>query len=110
MKDSRIWHYNVQLDAKGAAYLQLLCKLEHYLKPAEGVSAQLKNSTVETDVYLEECTEATFRIDELEAKMKELGDQLEQLSHVLGELKAVQGELLSVEKNLLLPQKQSSRP
>ncbi|KAF2311282.1 hypothetical protein GH714_021491 [Hevea brasiliensis] len=100
-------NYKVQLEAKDPAYLQLLHKLEHHQKTAEELSAQLKNSEVERDVYLEECREARFRIDELEAKVKETGDQLlesgkirEQLSHVLGELKAVQGELLSMETEL----------
>ncbi|KAF2316076.1 hypothetical protein GH714_040871 [Hevea brasiliensis] len=100
-------NYKVQLEAKDAAYLQLLHKLEHYQKTADELSTQLKNSEVERDVCLEERREARFRIDELEAKIKEMGDQLlesgkinEQLSHVLGELKAAQGELLSMEMEL----------
>lgn len=101
-------NYKLQLEAKDAAYWQLLHKLEHYQKTSEELSTQLKNSEVERDVNLEECREARIRIDELEAKIKEMGDQLlesgklkEQLSHILGELKDVQGELLSMEIELV---------
>ncbi|XP_048228521.1 protein WEAK CHLOROPLAST MOVEMENT UNDER BLUE LIGHT-like 1 isoform X2 [Ricinus communis] len=101
-------NYKVQLEAKDAAYLQLLHKLEHYQKTAEEFSVQLKNSEVERDFYCEECGEARVRANELEAKVKEMTDQLldtgkvkEQLSHVLGELKAAQGEVLSMETELV---------
>ncbi|KDP31298.1 hypothetical protein JCGZ_11674 [Jatropha curcas] len=97
-------NYKVQLEAKDAAYLQLLHKLEHYQKTTEELSTQLKNTEIEKDLYLEDCKEANIRIDELEAKAKEMTDQIlengksrEQLLHVLGELKCVQGELLTME-------------
>ncbi|XP_050220870.1 protein WEAK CHLOROPLAST MOVEMENT UNDER BLUE LIGHT-like 1 [Mercurialis annua] len=101
-------NYKVQTEAKDAAYLQLLHKLDHYHETTQELSDQLKNSEVQRDKYFEECQEARARVNELEAKLKEMTDQSqevikikEQLTHVLSELKAVQDEVLSMETELV---------
>lgn len=98
----------VQLEAKQAAHMQALLKLEHNQKKAHELSTLLKNSDIERNKYMNECAEGRARIDELESKMKEMADQnleiskvRDQLSHVLSELKATQRELLNKEKELV---------
>ncbi|WCJ35897.1 hypothetical protein M5689_017124 [Euphorbia peplus] len=104
-------NYKVQVEAKDAAHSQLLHKLDHYQKTQDELLIQLKNSEIEKDVYFEEYTEASHRIDELEVKVKEMSNQLsdfgkakEQISHVLLQLKSSQGELLCVETELAAAQ------
>ncbi|KAB2633564.1 WEB family protein [Pyrus ussuriensis x Pyrus communis] len=100
-------NYKVQLEAKDAAYMQALLKLQHHQYTADELSALLENIEFERDKYVEECKEARAQIYQLEFKVKEMADQLtetlkvrEQLMHVFGELKATQAELLSMETKL----------
>ncbi|KAK9926060.1 hypothetical protein M0R45_023314 [Rubus argutus] len=100
-------NYKVQLEAKDAAYMQALLKLQHHQDTADELSTQLQNIEIERDEYIRECKEARTRGDELESKAKEMADQLsetakirEQLMHVFSELKATQAELFSLETDL----------
>lgn len=100
-------NYKVQLEAKDAAYMQALLKLQHHQDTADELSTLLRNIEIERDEYIRECKEAGTRVDELESKVKEMADQLsetaklrEQLMHVLSELKATQTELFILETDL----------
>ncbi|CAN6578117.1 unnamed protein product [Malus baccata var. baccata] len=100
-------NYKVQLEAKDAAYMQALLKLQHHQYTAVELSALLENIEFERDKYVEECKEARAQIYQLESKVTEMADQLtetlkvrEQLMHVFSELKATQAELLSMETKL----------
>ncbi|TQD79220.1 hypothetical protein C1H46_035258 [Malus baccata] len=100
-------NYKVQLEAKDAAYMQALLKLQHHQYTAVELSALLENIEFERDKYVEECKEARVQIYKLESKVTEMADQLtetlkvrEQLMHVFSELKATQAELLSMETKL----------
>ncbi|KAL6279970.1 hypothetical protein ACE6H2_016851 [Prunus campanulata] len=97
----------VQLEAKDAAYMQVLLKLQHHQYTADELSILLQNIEVERDRYIEESKEARTQVHQLESKVREMADQLsdtlkvrEQLMHVFSELKATQAELLSMETEL----------
>lgn len=101
-------NYKVQLEAKNAAHMQALLKLEHSQKMIRELSTLLKNSDSERNKYMNECEDLRARIDELESEMKEMDHQQSenakvrgQLSHVLSELKATQRELLNKETELV---------
>nr|KYP55473.1 Laminin subunit beta-4 [Cajanus cajan] len=98
----------VQLEAKQAAHMQALLKMEHSQKMIHELTTLLKNSDFERNKNTNECSECRACKDELESKMKEMADQnLEtakvrnQLTHVLCELKATQRELLNKETELV---------
>ncbi|PRQ16256.1 putative WEB family protein [Rosa chinensis] len=100
-------NYKVQLEAKDAAYMQALLKLQHNQYTAEELSTLVQSIEIERDEYIRDCKEARTRVDELESKVKEMADQLsetaelrEQLMHVFSELKATQAELFSMETDL----------
>lgn len=100
-------NYKVQLEAKDAAYMQVLLKLQHHQYTADELSILLQNIEVERDRYIEESKEARTQVHQLESKVREMSDQLsdtlkvrEQLMHVFSELKATQAELLSMETEL----------
>lgn len=100
-------NYKVQLEAKDAAYMQVLLKLQHHQYTADELSILLQNIEVERDRYIEESKEARTEVHQLESKVREMADQLsdtlkvrEQLMHVFSELKATQAELLSMETEL----------
>ncbi|KAI5330134.1 hypothetical protein L3X38_029532 [Prunus dulcis] len=100
-------NYKVQLEAKDAAYMQVLLKLQHHQYTADELSILLQNTEVERDRYIEESKEARTQVHQLESKVREMSDQLsdilkvrEQLMHVFSELKATQAELLSMETEL----------
>ncbi|XP_054820265.1 uncharacterized protein LOC129319279 [Prosopis cineraria] len=101
-------NYKVKLEAKHAAHMQALFKLEQRQKMTYELSTLLKNSDAERNKYMNECVESRARIDELESKVKEMTEQNlknanihEQLLQVLSELKATQKELLSRETELV---------
>ena len=101
-------NYKVQLEAKHAAHMQALLKLEHNQKKIRELSTLLKKSDLERNKHTSESTEVRDRKDEIESKMKEMAEQKletakvrDQLSHVLSELKATQRELLSKETELV---------
>ncbi|XP_061346639.1 uncharacterized protein LOC133292260 [Gastrolobium bilobum] len=98
----------VQLEAKHAAHMQALLKLEHNQKMTHELSSLLKKSDVERNRYTNASSEGKARKEELEYEMKERADQnletvkvRDQLSHVLSELKATQRELLNKETELV---------
>ncbi|XP_004301132.1 PREDICTED: protein WEAK CHLOROPLAST MOVEMENT UNDER BLUE LIGHT 1-like [Fragaria vesca subsp. vesca] len=100
-------NYKVQLEAKDAAYMQALLKLQHHQYTADELSTLLQSIETERDAYIRECKEASTRVEELESKVKEMADQLsetaklpEKLMHVFSELKATQDELFSLETDL----------
>lgn len=100
-------NYKVQLEAKDAAYMQALLKLQHHQDTADELSTLLQNIEIERDEYIRECKEARTSVDELESKVKEMDDQLsetaklrEQLMHVFSELKTTQAELFILETDL----------
>ncbi|KAL6175462.1 hypothetical protein ACLB2K_052103 [Fragaria x ananassa] len=100
-------NYKVQLEAKDAAYMQALLKLQHHQYTADELSTLLQSIETERDAYIRECKEASTRVEELESKVKEMVDQLsetaklrEQLMHVFSKLKATQDELFSLETDL----------
>ncbi|KAJ7978467.1 protein WEAK CHLOROPLAST MOVEMENT UNDER BLUE LIGHT-like 1 [Quillaja saponaria] len=66
----------LQLEAKDAASMQALLKLEHYQKMVEELSNLLKDSETDRNKYMDECLGARTHIDELKNKMKEMVDQL----------------------------------
>ncbi|KAK7265830.1 hypothetical protein RJT34_33454 [Clitoria ternatea] len=101
-------NYKVQLEAKHAAHMQALLKLEHSQKMIHELSTLLKKSDIERNKNTNECSECRASKDELDSMMKGMADQnLEtskvknQLSHVLSELKATQRELLNKETELV---------
>ncbi|KHN48714.1 hypothetical protein glysoja_015862 [Glycine soja] len=65
----------VQLEAKHAAHLQALLKLEHNQKMINELSTLLKKSDIERNKNVNECSECKALKDELESKMKEMADQ-----------------------------------
>ncbi|MED6165052.1 hypothetical protein PIB30_095993 [Stylosanthes scabra] len=98
----------VQLEAKHAAHLQALLKLEHNQKKIHELSTLLKKCDLERN---KNKNDPTFK-DETETespKLKEMAEVSsleasklrEQLSHVLSELKATQRELLNKETELV---------
>jgi len=98
----------VQLEAKHAAHMQTLLKLEQNQKMVHELSTLLKKSDIERNKNMSECSECRSRKDELEYKMKEMADQSleaakvrDQFAHVLSELKATQRELLNKETELV---------
>ncbi|TKY55059.1 WEAK CHLOROPLAST MOVEMENT UNDER BLUE LIGHT protein1 [Spatholobus suberectus] len=98
----------LQLEAKHAAHMQALLKLEHNQKMIHELSTLLKKSDIERNKNMNECSECRARKDELESKMKEMADHnleiakvRDQLLHVLSELKATQRELLTKETELV---------
>ncbi|KAK4257219.1 hypothetical protein QN277_006835 [Acacia crassicarpa] len=100
-------NYKVKLEAKNAAHMQALFKLENSQRMTYELSTLLKNSDSERNKYMNECVESRARIDELESKVKEMTEQnlknaniQEQLLQVLSELKSTQRELLSKETEL----------
>ncbi|EXC11011.1 hypothetical protein L484_015231 [Morus notabilis] len=100
-------NYKVQLEAKEAAYMQAILKLEMSQKTIDELSTLMKNSEIEREKYEKECIFARTRIEELESEMKDMADQLsetanirEQLSQVQHELRAAQEELLWKETEL----------
>ncbi|PQQ20482.1 protein WEAK CHLOROPLAST MOVEMENT UNDER BLUE LIGHT 1 [Prunus yedoensis var. nudiflora] len=74
-------NYKVQLEAKDAAYMQVLLKLQHHQYTADELSILLQNIEVERDRYIEESKEARTQVHQLESK-------------------ATQAELLSMETEL----------
>ncbi|BAT76549.1 hypothetical protein LR48_Vigan01g275900 [Vigna angularis] len=97
-----------QLEAKHAAHMQALLKLEHSQKMIHELSTLLKKSDIERNKNMSECSECRSRKGELESKMKEMVDQSleaakvrDQFAHVLSELKATQRELLNKETELV---------
>ncbi|GAU46136.1 hypothetical protein TSUD_192960 [Trifolium subterraneum] len=95
-------NYKTQLEAKHVAHIKALLKPEQNQKMIHELSTLLKNSDIERNKYVNECSEGKASKDELESMTKEMSDlKLEteklrdQLSHVLVELKATQRELLS---------------
>lgn len=103
-----IANYKVQLEAKNAALMQALFKMEQCQKMTSELSALLKKSDLERNKYMNESRKSKARIDKLESEMEELAFQhsenvkiREQLSHVLSELKTTQRELLNKETELV---------
>jgi len=97
-----------QLEAKHAAHMQALLKLEQSQKMIHELSTLLKKSDIERNKNTSECSECRSRKGELESKMKEMVDQSleaakirDQFAHVLSELKATQRELLNKETELV---------
>lgn len=95
-------NYKAQLEVKNAAHMKALLKPEQSQKMIHELSTLLKNSDIERNKYVNECSEGKASKDELESMTKEMTDlKLEtvkvrdQLSHVLSELKATQRELLN---------------
>ncbi|KAK2357586.1 putative leucine-rich repeat-containing protein [Trifolium repens] len=95
-------NYKTQLEAKHVAHIKALLKPEQNQKMIHELSTLLKNSDIERNKYVNECSESKVSKDELESMTKEMADlKLEteklrdQLSHVLVELKATQRELLN---------------
>ncbi|CAL5198424.1 unnamed protein product [Lathyrus oleraceus] len=93
--------YKVQLEAKHVAHIKALLKPEQNQKMIHELSTLLKNSDIERNKYVNECSEGRASKDGLESMTKEMVDlKLEtvkvrdQLSHVLSELKATQRELV----------------
>lgn len=98
-----------QMEAKHAAYLQALRKVEHYQKLTCELSTLLKMSDLERNKHANECREGRININELESMMKEMEDQnlgnvkfQEMLSQLSSELKATQKLLLKKETELVL--------
>ncbi|CAK8563216.1 unnamed protein product [Lathyrus sativus] len=95
-------NYKAQLEAKHVAHIKALLKPEQNQKMIHELSTLLKNSDIERNKYVNECSEGRASKDGLESMTKEMdGLKLEtvkvrdQLSHVLSELKATQRELLN---------------
>ncbi|KAI4335947.1 hypothetical protein L6164_014540 [Bauhinia variegata] len=97
----------VQLEAKSAAHMQALLKVEHYQKMTYELSTLLKKSDMERNKYTGVYAETIARIDEHKSKLKEMADQLlendkfrDQILLILSELKATQRDLLNKEAQL----------
>ncbi|KAL5544555.1 hypothetical protein UlMin_008339 [Ulmus minor] len=90
-------NYKVQLEAKEAAYMQVLLKLEHSRETVEELSTLLKSSETERDRYMNELRDARARADELEWKMKETADQFFEATKIREQLSE---NLLSIEAEL----------
>ncbi|KAG7023210.1 WEB family protein, partial [Cucurbita argyrosperma subsp. argyrosperma] len=100
-------NYKVQLEAKDAAYMQALLKLEQQQKAIDELSELLKIAETGRDKYVNECSEARFLLDELEQKLNEMTEQSletekfrEKLQAAENELKLRQEELLGIETEL----------
>ncbi|KAL2322077.1 hypothetical protein Fmac_026456 [Flemingia macrophylla] len=98
----------VQLEAKQAAHMQALLKMEHSQKMIQELGTLLRNSDIERNKNVSECSACRACKDELESKVKEMADQnsettkvRNQLSHVSSELKATQRELLNKETEIV---------
>jgi len=72
-------NYKVQLEAKDAAYMQALLKLQHHQYTADELSTLLQSIETERDAYIRECKEASTRVDELESKVKEMASSFRKL-------------------------------
>ncbi|XP_022988505.1 putative WEB family protein At4g17210 [Cucurbita maxima] len=100
-------NYKVQLEAKDAAYMQALLKLEQQQKAIDELSELLKIAETGRDKYVNECSEARFLLGELEQKLNEMTEQSletenfrEKLQAAENELKLRQEELLGIETEL----------
>ncbi|XP_054807124.1 uncharacterized protein LOC129309540 isoform X2 [Prosopis cineraria] len=97
----------LQLEAKHAAYVQALRKVEHYQRLNSDLFILLKKSDSQRKKHMNEGNDRRAGIDELESMMKEMDDQSanpkfrEQISQLLSELKAREGMLLKKEGELL---------
>lgn len=94
----------VQLESKDSSHKQTLLQLENNQRTVEELSGLLKSSEIEKEIYLNECKEATVRINELEATVKDMAYQLaesvnlrEQISKILSELRATEEQVLRLE-------------
>lgn len=101
--------YKVQLEAKHIAHIKALLKPEQNQKMIHELSTLLKNSDIERNKYVNECSEGRASKDGLESMTKEMADlKLEsvkvrdQLSHVLSELKATQRELVDKDTEICM--------
>ncbi|KAI5416639.1 uncharacterized protein LOC127135253 [Lathyrus oleraceus] len=101
--------YKVQLEAKHVAHIKALLKPEQNQKMIHELSTLLKNSDIERNKYVNECSESRASKDGLESMTKEMADlKLEtvkvrdQLSHVLSELKATQRELVDKDTEICM--------
>ncbi|CAI8610106.1 unnamed protein product [Vicia faba] len=100
-------NYKAQLEAKHVAHIKALLKPEQNQKMIHELSTLLKNSDIERNKYVNECSGGRASKDGLESMTKEMADlKLEtvkirdQLSHVLSELKATQKELLNKDNEI----------
>ncbi|KAL1334195.1 hypothetical protein HN51_063091 [Arachis hypogaea] len=99
----------VQLEAKHAAHMQALLKLEHNQKKIHELSTLLKKCDLERKKNMNDDPTTKHETETESSKMKEMAElsSLEaaklrdQLSHVLSELKATQRELLNKETELV---------
>ncbi|MED6206050.1 hypothetical protein PIB30_023266 [Stylosanthes scabra] len=99
----------VQLEAKHAAHLQALLKLEHNQKKIHELSTLLKKCDLERNKNKNDDPTTKDETETESSKLKEMAEvsSLEaaklrdQLSHVLSELKATQRELLNKETELV---------
>lgn len=99
----------LQMEAKHAAYIQALRKVEYYQRLTSELSTLLKKSDTERNKHVNKCRDGRASMDELESMMKEMGDQHlgnakfhEHFSRLLGELKVTQRQLLSKETELIV--------
>ncbi|XP_058745949.1 uncharacterized protein LOC131618786 [Vicia villosa] len=100
-------NYKAQLEAKHVAHIKALLKPEQNQKMIHELSTLLKNSDIERNKYVNECSEGRASKDGLESMTKAMADlKLEtekvrdQLSRVLSELKATQRELLNKDNEI----------
>lgn len=100
-------NYKAQLEAKHVAHIKALLKPEQNQKMIHELSTLLKNSDIERNKYVNECSEGRASKDGLESMTKAMADlKLEtvkvrdQLSRVLSELKATQRELLDKDNEI----------
>lgn len=94
-------NYKVQLEAKEAAYMQAILKLEMSQKTIDELSTLMKNSEIEREKYEKECIFARTRIEELEFEMKDMADQLSETANIRERLSQVQHELRAAQEELL---------
>ncbi|KAI9088434.1 hypothetical protein K1719_029883 [Acacia pycnantha] len=97
----------LQLEAKHAAYMQALRKVEHYQRLNSELLNLLKKSDSQRKKHMNEGNDKGSGIGELESMMKEVDDRLrnpkfkEQISQFLSELKTKERMLLNKEVELL---------
>lgn len=86
-------NYKVQLEAKDAAYMQALLKLEQQQKAINKLSELLKIAETNRDRYVNECSEARVLLGELEPEQNEMADQSLETENFRGQLQVVESEL-----------------
>ncbi|KAM6569554.1 hypothetical protein CsatB_017539 [Cannabis sativa] len=91
----------VQLEAKEAAYMQTLHKLEHTKEKVDELSILIENSDIEREIYVNEYKNTSARIEKFESEAKEMAVQLSEATNICeqlsNELKATQAELICKE-------------